>query len=362
MPNGSAAAAAAAAATTSEALETSGKALNSSAAANSNVKDTAADSVMADVSQTVAADNDQISVEAPASPKPETDAAASAADKNQQLTEHTDQADATTGMDVDGDKAAPEPEASTAAAQEAAEAPADEVMEAAGDQPTQHPVSQQRSEEIVSHEEGQEAAPPTTDPEKEDEVLPKPEQPKKEEAEPLALADPREAAKEQAEAEMADGKLSMADVDVRMDELKDELATSVTKPDPQTDVETKGKAETKAKAETKTEPDQQARKAEAEEQAGKTEPEKQLGKAKPEEQAGKAEPAQKAEPVHKAEPKAEGARKQRSPAGPVSSAQGSAERDSRGVKRPAPAIARGAKQARTNQAAGLGLGLLALLL
>ena len=371
MPNGSAAAAAAAA-TTSEAPETSGKALNSSAVANSDVKDTAADSVMADVSQTVPADNDQISTEAPASRKPETDAAASPVDKNQQLTEDADQADATISMDVDADKATPEPEAPSAAAQEAAEAAADEIMEAAAeDESTQHPANQQGSEDIAhSQEEGQEAAPPTTDPEKEDEVLAK-QSKEQEEAEPLALADPREAAREQAEAEMADGKLSMADVDVRIDELKDELAASAKKPDPQTDVEskakadtkvkaetkakaeTKVKAETRAKAETKAEPDQQAGEAEAEEQAEKPEPEKQ---------AGKAEPAQKAEAAHKAEPNAENALKERSPAGPVSSAQGSAERDSRGVKRPAPAIFRGAKQARTNQAAGLRLGLLALLL
>ena len=344
--------------------------------ANSDVKDTAADSVMADVSQIVAADKDQISTEAPASPKPEADAAASTVDKNEQLTQDTDHADATTGMDVDADKAAPEPEAPSAAAQEAAAAPADEVVEAAaGFEPSQHPANQQGSEEsVLSQEEGQEAAPLTTDPEKEDEVQAKPEQSNKEQAETLAQADPREAAKEQAEAELADGKVSMADVDVRIDELKDELAASVTKPDPQADVETTANAEAKAepkpqaetKAETdqqagKAEPEEQAGKAEPEEQAGKAEPEKQLGKTKPEEQAGKAEPAQKKGSVHKAEPKAEVALKERSPAGPVSSAQGSAERDSRGVKRPAPAIARGAKQARTNQAAGLRLGLPALL-
>ncbi len=180
MPNGSAAAAA----TTSEALETSGKALNSSAATNSDIKDTAADSVMADVSQTVAADNDEVRTEALAIPKPETDAAASTVDKNQQLTEDTDQADATTSMDVDADKAAPEPEASSAAAQEAAEAPADEIIEAAaGGEPTQHPANQQGSEEIaLSQEEGQDAAPLTTDPEKEDEVQAKPEQSNEEEA------------------------------------------------------------------------------------------------------------------------------------------------------------------------------------
>ena len=313
---------------------------------------------MADVSQIVAADKDQISTEAPASPKPEADAAASTVDKNEQLTQDTDHADASTGMDVDADKAAPEPEAPSAAAQEAAAAPADEVVEAAaGFEPSQHPANQQGSEEsVLSQEEGQEAAPLTTDPEKEDEVQAKPEQSNKEQAETLAQADPREAAKEQAEAELADGKVSMADVDVRIDELKDELAASVTKPDPQADVETtanaEAKAEPKPQAETKAETDQQA---------GKAEPEKQLGKTKPEEQAGKAEPAQKKGSVHKAEPKAEVALKERSPAGPISSAQGSAERDSRGVKRPAPAIARGAKQARTNQAAGLRLGLPALL-
>ncbi len=379
MPNGSAAAAAAAAAaTTSEAPETSGKALNSSAVANSDVKDTAADSVMADVSQTVPADNDQISTEAPASRKSETDAAASPVDKNQQLTEDADQADATISMDVDADKATPEPEAPSAAAQEAAEAAADEIMEAAAeDESTQHPANQQGSEDIAhSQEEGQEAAPPTTDPEKEDEVLAK-QSKEQEEAEPLALADPREAAREQAETEMADGKLSMADVDVRIDELKDELAASAKKPDPQTDVESKAKADTKVKAETKAKAESKAKaetkvkaetrakaetKAEPDQQAGEAEAEEQAEKPEPEKQAVKAEPAQKAEAAHKAEPNAENALKERSPAGPVSSAQGSAERDSRGVKRPAPAIPRGAKQARTNQAAGLRLGLLALLL
>ena len=120
--------------------------MNSSAAANSDVKGTAADSVMADVSQALPADNKQISTEAPAGPKPETDAAASAADKNQQLTPDTDQADATISMDVDADNAAPEPEAPPAAAQEAAAAAADEVMEAAaGGEPTQHPANQQGS-------------------------------------------------------------------------------------------------------------------------------------------------------------------------------------------------------------------------
>ncbi|KAL0038029.1 hypothetical protein WJX79_010159 [Trebouxia sp. C0005] len=354
VPNGSPAAAAIA----SEALETSGKPVNSSAAANSDVKVTAADSVMADVSQTEAADNDQISTEVTASPKPETDAAASTVDKNQQSTEDTDQADATTSMDVDADKAAPEPASLSAAAQEAAEAPADEVMEAApGVEPSQHAANQQGS--VLSQEEGQEAAPPKTDPEKEDEAQAKPEEPNEAEAEEVAQADPGEAAKEQAEAGEAGGNNSMADADVRMDELKEELAASMAKSEPQTDVVSKAKSETKAQPEEQTvkaEVERQAEKAEPEVQAGKAEPERQAEKAEPKEEAGKAEPAQKAGPVHKAEPQAEAALKQRSPAGPVSSAQGSAERDSRGVKRPAPAIARGAKQARTNQAAGRLLG------
>lgn len=71
-----------------------------------------------------------------------------------------------------------------------------------------------------------------------------------------------------------------------------------------------------------------------------------------------AKPMEAVKPEQQVEvPKAESPHKQHSPAEPVGNIDTDmTESEGRGVKRPAPAVVRGAKHARTNQAAGLHLG------
>lgn len=284
----------------------------------------AANSAMAEAPQAASTDETPTVTEAPTSQTLDASTHAGAADNSQDVTKDADQHDAAVSMDVDTEQAVLEPLAPTAAAPEAAAAAADEVMLAEEGDPTAPAADQQGTEEIsISHEEESLVAEPSeATPKKEEEVQAKQEETAEEEVD-LAQVDPQAASKEQAEAQMADGMLSTADAEENMDEGNlDELKPTVP---PKT--------------------------AEAAEDGIEAKPE---SNGEPQAQGGGTKASQEAVAAPKQDPAAQGdrAHKERSPAGPVSTVKGAREADSRGVKRPAPAIARGAKQARTNQAAG----------
>ncbi len=263
------------------------KASISTAPVNSDNKDTAADSIMADVSQTAPTDGAMVSTDTLASPKPDPSAAAGVTDSAKQAHTDVEQEDTPVSMGVDADKTVSEPAASPAAPEEAVEAAAEEAVEAAADDiitaegteaPVKPAVSQQGTEEIVLSQEGD--GEPSIAAEPKEEVQAEQADPAKEEEQ----ADAAEQVKQEPEANTAEASMAAAE------------------------------PETKAKAKDEN-----------------TETEQ------------KAETSQKADTVHK----------DNSPAGPVSNAKDTAEPESRGVKRPAPAVTRGAKHARTNQAAGV---------
>ena len=285
----------------------------------------AANSAMAEAPQAASTDETPTVTEAPTSQTLDASTPADAADNSQDVTKDADQHDAAVSMDVDTDQAVLEPLAPTAAAPEAAAAAAGEIMLAEGGaEPTRSAVDQQEKEEVsVTHEgESLVAEPSEANLKKEEEVQAK-QQETGEEAADLAQVDPQTAAQGQAETQMADGTHGTADAEEKMEEEKlDEFtATEHIKPDEAAEIGVEAKPESNGEPQAKAEDKKTS---------------------------------QEAVTVPKPDPAAQGdrAHKERSPAGPVSTVKGAGEADSRGVKRPAPAIARGAKQARTNQAAG----------
>lgn len=325
VPNGLAADAAPVAA---YGLQSPKEAPTPSALANLDSQGADANSAMAEAPQAASTDEAPTVTEAPTSQMLVASTPADAADNSQDVTKDADQHDAAVSMDVDTEQAVLEPLAPTAAAPEAAAAAAGEIMLAeGGDEPTRSAVDQQEKEEAsISHEEESLVAEPSkATPKEEEEVQAKQEKTAEEELH-LAQVDPQAAAQGQAEAQMADGTHGTADAEEKMDEEHlDELKPTVP---PKT--------------------------VEAAEDGIEAKPE---SNGEPQAQAGETKASQEAVAAPKTEPAAQGecGHKERSPAGPVSIGKGAGEADSRGVKRPAPAIARGAKQARTNQAAGWSL-------